>query len=153
MSADLFQPLRPVDVGFLVKTRHQFENNRHFLAAARCADQHFHQFGFGAGAVHRHLDCRHRGVARRLLQQLDHRLEGLIGMVHQHITAADHLEHVALRMQTLGQAGPELRELEIGTIHPVGDADDAGQIHRSVDTVEILVIQHELAQQELRNRL
>jgi hypothetical protein len=39
----MLEAFGPVDVRFLVETRHQLDHNRDFLAAARRLDQRFHQ--------------------------------------------------------------------------------------------------------------
>ena len=115
VRADLFQPLRPVDVRFLVEAREQLQHHRHLLAAARRADQDFHQLGFRAGAVDGHLDRGHARIARRLLEERDDRLERLERVVEQDVAFAHHAQHV--RIQHLGlaldlrrQSGPERRD-------------------------------------------
>jgi hypothetical protein len=49
-----------------------------------------------AGAVERLLDRHHVGVARRLLEEAHHDVEGLVGVVQQHVLLADRREDVAL---------------------------------------------------------
>jgi hypothetical protein len=61
VGADLLQLGRPADVGFLVETRHQFDDHGDFLAVLGGADQRFHQHRVGAGAVDGHLDRHHGG--------------------------------------------------------------------------------------------
>ena len=44
VGTDGFQPARPVDIGFFIKTRHQFDHGGDFLAALGRRDQQLHQF-------------------------------------------------------------------------------------------------------------
>ena len=48
------------------------------------------------GAVERLLDRQHVRVARRLLQEADHHVEGLVGVMQQHVLLPDRGEHVAV---------------------------------------------------------
>ena len=119
------------------------------LPRARGGDQRFHQFRIGTGAVHRLLDGDHVGIGNGLLDEIDHRLERLVGVMQQYVVLAQHLEHVrALLLQQGGHAGHERRELEIVARDLVRDAHQAHQIHRTFHAEQVFRFQLELLQQE-----
>ena len=75
VGADLLEFCRPVQVGFFVEAREQFDNHRDFLAASRRFDEVLHQHRVGAGAIHGLLDGHHVRIVGRLLKELDDRIE------------------------------------------------------------------------------
>jgi hypothetical protein len=64
--------------------------------------------GVGAGAIDGLLDRQHVRVFGRLADEVDHRLEGLEGVVQQQVAGADRLEQVRLLDRTRA-AGPARR--------------------------------------------
>jgi hypothetical protein len=88
-----------------------------------------------------------------LLQQLDHRREGLEGMVYQDVLLADAFEDVVALGQYLGQPGLEGRIRQVGAIHLIGYRHQAHQVHDARHAVEVVGIQAELLQQEVGHRL
>ena len=153
LRTDRLQALGPVDVGLLVEACLQLHDRHHLLAAPRRLEQQVHQDRLRAGAVDGLLDRQHIGVVHRLAQQLHHRLEALEGVVHQHVTLAQALEHRTLRALAARQAlrpGPLVgREAQVVGIGLIDQLVQPHQVHRPVDVVERGVGQAELLQKEL----
>ena len=63
---------------------------------------------FARGAIQCLADGQHIGVARGLLQEAHHHVEGFIGVVQKHVLLADGGEHVAIMvLNTFGHARAE----------------------------------------------
>ena len=149
VRADLLEFGGPADVGFFVKACHQFHYYRHCLAILRGADERFHQYRIGAGAVHRHLDGDHAGVDGGLAEQVDDRDERLVWMVQQDVATADAGENVASLAQVFRNAGQERGKFHVRTVHPVRDLHQADQVDRAIDPVKVDLLQPELGEQEI----
>ncbi len=89
VNAVFFQLARPLDVALLVEARFQFQQHRDLLAVLRRVDQRIHDRRITANPVQRDFDGQDVGIARRLLQQPDHRLERIERMVQQNVAALD----------------------------------------------------------------
>ena len=112
VRARLLEHPRPVDIVRLVEARLQLHQRDHLLAVLRRVDQRLYDGRVAAGAVERHLDRQHLRVGRRRLDQLDDAVEGLVGMVQQHVFLAQQLPHVPVRRQVgvvSGDEGPVLQ--------------------------------------------
>ncbi len=124
LHAGALQRARPADIGLLVETGLQLDQRGHGLAGLGRGDQRRDDRAVGRGAVERLLDREHARIARRLLQQLQHDVEGLVGVVDDEILAADRGEAIAVELaHAFGIARREGRELELGALGP----DDLGQ--------------------------
>ena len=83
------------------------------------------------GAVEGLLDRHHVRVERCLLEEADDHVEGLVGVVEEHVLLADRREHVAVVvLHAFGDAGGEGGPEEVGAFveHEfleVGRADEA----------------------------
>src|SRR5262249_33243468 len=153
LRAGALETLRPVDVSFLVEARHQLDDDRDFLAAARGLDQRFHQHRADSGAVHRLLDRDYVGIIGRLADEVDDRLERLIRMMEEDIVLAYRGEDVGLIAQAIGEAGDEGRILELVEIDLVGERNEPRDVHGPVAAIEVSAGELELLEQELGERL
>ena len=129
MGARTLQPPRLADVGGLVEARLQFHQRGHRLAVLGRLAKRFHDGRVARGAVERLLDRHHVGIERRLAQEAHHHVEGLVGVVQQHVLLLDRLEHVAFVVlhpfgHPRGEAGPqEVRAVVEHQLLEVGHAD------------------------------
>ena len=94
VNAFAFQLSCPFDVALFVEAGFQFDQDCDLLAVVDGFEEGFDDGRVAADAVERDLDGEHGGVARGFLQKGDYRLEGLEGMVEQHVLAADGGEDV-----------------------------------------------------------
>ena len=76
LRAGAFEIARPADIGLLVEARLQFDERGHRFAGLRRLDQRAHDRAVVRGAIERLLDRDDIGIARRLLQELHHHIEG-----------------------------------------------------------------------------
>ena len=123
------EPLRPVDVRFLVESRHELHDRRDFLAAARRRDQDLHQFRFGAGAIHGLLDSDDVRIMRGLMEELHDRLERLERVMQQDVASAHRLEHIVTARGHDRNAGVNTG-IEFRAVYAVGNAHQPHEIHR-----------------------
>ena len=90
---------------------------------------------------------------RRLVQQIDHRLKRIEGMVQQHVLVADHREDVLLvaaRRQRLGNRGNEGGLLQIGTVDVV-QIHEPLQRQRRARLVDLAGIHLEVSYEDVEN--
>ena len=144
VCAGFFEALRPVDVGFFIETRHQLNHYGHRLAIARGLDQQFHHHRLRAGAIDRLLDGDHLRIVGRLRDEVDDRLERLVGMMQQNVAAADAIEDGGVAQQLARRAGGKGGEFEFRAFDAFDDLLQADQIHRSVDLIQIVLAEAEL---------
>ncbi len=147
LDAGLLQARRDLDVGRLVEARAQLDHGRDLLAVARGLHQRRHEGRVVAGAVERLLDRQHVRVLGGGAHELDHRQEGLVGVVQHDVAAADPLEGVLRLLVELGHARREARVLEVGALDQLPDRDQAVQVDRPVDAIEVLLVEVEALEQ------
>ena len=79
----------PADVVGLVEPGLELHQRRHMLARLGRCHQGPRDRRIAAGAVERLLDGQHPGIVGRLGDELDHRIERLVGMVEQDVALGD----------------------------------------------------------------
>ena len=94
VRASFLQSVRQLDVGFLVETRAQFDDDRHVLAGVRGSDQRVDDGRFVASAVQRLLDREHARIGSGTAQKIEYRPEAVERVMQQHVLLADHREQV-----------------------------------------------------------
>ncbi len=135
LGPNRFQPVSPIDVGFLIESRLELDHRQHFLAPARGLQQQLHQFRLPACSVDGLLDGQHIRVGHRLPQQLQHRLKAFVGMVQQQITLA-HLRHQGLAARSK-VARPSRLESRKAQIRAIDLIDELVQPHEIDGTVHL----------------
>ena len=145
----------PVDVVVFVETGFQFDQGHHLLAIFGGANQGRHHRRILGGAIEGHLDRQHRGVVGGLVEKFLHRGgEQVIGVMQQHITAADHgknalefllLDRAVLQLAALGPHQGRHRSPLIGLVLQLGQGDcqQAHQIIKAqgtVDAIDVLAL-------------
>ena len=119
LRAGALEIARPADIGLLVEARLQFDQRGDRLAGFGRLDQRLDDRGFGRGAVERLLDRDHVGIARGLLQELHHHVEGFVRVVDDQVLLPDGGEAVAAVVaDALGIARIVGHEFEIGPVEP-----------------------------------
>ncbi len=117
LHAGALEVARPADVGLLVEARLELDQRRHRLAGFGGRDQLLDDRRIGRGAVECLLDRHHGRIARRLVQELHHDVEALVGMVDDDVLGADGGEAIAAEVaDALGEASIVGRELEVGPV-------------------------------------
>ena len=114
MRADLLQFCGPVQIGFLIETRHQLNNDGDFLATLGRINQRFHDDRVGAGAINGLLDGHHQRVARGLLDELNDWRKALKRMVQKNVLLLQGIKNVTAfgdLLQHLGQPRHKRSEL------------------------------------------
>ena len=133
LDAGALERAGPEQILLLVEARLQLDHRGDRLAGLGGVDQRADDRRLLAGAIERLLDRDDVGVGGRLLEELDHHLEALIGVVDDDVLALDRREAVAAMLaDALGEARIERRELEVGPVLldqrvEVGDAEEAGR--------------------------
>ncbi len=89
MTARAFQRLGPLDIAFLIEARLELHQDRDLLAFLDRLQQRLHHGRVPSYAIQHHLNRQHVRIARRFAQKIDHRLEGLEGMMEQHVALAN----------------------------------------------------------------
>ena len=114
VDAVFSQALSPTDIGRLVKARRQFHRRQHFLAIVHRVNQRIDYSRIPRHTVQANLDRAHLRVQRRCLQQIHNVVEGMVGIVEEHVLFPDRVENAARRIQPRnadGRLHPELKVL------------------------------------------
>ena len=152
LRAGFLQPLGPVDVRLFVEASQQLDDDGDLLAAARGLDQRLHQHRVDAGAVDGLLDRDHVGVLAGLADELDDRIERLIGMMQQDVVLPDRRQNVGLIEKAFRRARHERRILELGPVRSVDQRRQPGEVDRPVAAIQIGFLELELLQQQAGKR-
>ena len=150
LHAGVFHAARPADIRGLVEAGHQLHHQRGFLGGGGLNQRGKHG-RVVAGAVERLLHAQHGGVFRALLDEIDHRIVGVVGVVEQNVALAQLVEDVgrlAAQVQGLGREG---RELEVGPLHVAIKEHKPRQIHRAVAAEDLILVEFEVDPQALDN--
>ena len=89
VDARLFQLARPENVAFLVEAGLELDDRGHLLAVVRRLGQGAHDGRIAAGPVKRLLDGQHAFIGGGGLDEIDHRTERFVRMVHQDVPGPD----------------------------------------------------------------
>ncbi len=76
------------DIGLLIETRPQLDDDRDVLTRRRRLDQRGDNGGVAAHSIQSLLDRQHLGIVRRLLDEVGDRPESLKRVMQQHIAGA-----------------------------------------------------------------
>ncbi|MNH05081.1 hypothetical protein D3C79_643950 [compost metagenome] len=136
-----------LQVGLFVEARAQLDHCGDFLAVTRRVHQRIDDFRVGTGAVQGLAHREYVRILGRLAQQVDHGREGLERVHQQNVLLADHTEDVVGVHQKLGDGRGERRVLQLRVAVQAGDAEQAGQVDRAVDLVQLALAEAELLEQ------
>ena len=95
-AAGLLEALGPVDVRLLVEASSEFHKDDDVLAVVGCRREVLRHLRDVRQAVKRDLDRDDLGVGRRLLQQVEERLDAVVGVRQEDVVLADLVEHGAV---------------------------------------------------------
>ena len=117
LGAGALEVARPADIGLLVEARLELDQRCHRLAGLGRLRQRADDRAVLGGPIERLLDRHHVGVARRLLQELHHHVEGFVGVVDDQVLLPDGGEAIAgMLADALGKARIVGHEFEVGAI-------------------------------------
>ena len=106
MGARLFQGPGPADVRLLVEARGHFDQYRHLLAVLGGPDQRGNHRAVPGCAVEALLDGQDVGIVGRLVHHLlDRGGKRVVGVVHEHVLAVEHLEDAGVLLPLDGGEG------------------------------------------------
>ena len=136
-----------LQVGLFVEPRAQFDHRGDFLAVTRRIHQRIDDFRVGAGAVQGLAHRQYVRVLGGLAQQVDHRGERLERVQQQDVLLADHAENVLAVLQQFRDLRRERQVLQLALAVQAGDAEQTGQVDRTVDLIQLGLVQVELLEQ------
>ena len=126
LHAGVFHAARPADVGGLVEAGHQLDDQRGFLGGGGLGERLEHGRVL-AGAVEGLLHGDDGGVFGALLDEVDDRVVGVVGVVEQDVVLAQLVEDgggLAAEVKGLGREG---RELEVGALDVAVEEHERGR--------------------------
>ncbi len=109
LHAGALEVARPADVGLLVEPRLELDQRGDRLAGLGRLDQLLDDRRLGRGAVERLLDRHHVRIARRLLQELHHDVERLVGVMDDQILLPDRRENSRRRDRGCARGSADCR--------------------------------------------
>ena len=158
VGALALQRLGPADVALLVEARLELDEDGDVLAVGRRLHELLDGRRVATAAVQRLLDGQHVRIVGGGAQELDHRVERVVGMVEQHVAVADGGEELGSfeprerRRDRLHERGV----LELGPVDGAGAPEAAeaeGRAHRvDVGLAQLEVLAQDVAH-ALRHRL
>ncbi|VVN75115.1 hypothetical protein PS687_05804 [Pseudomonas fluorescens] len=148
--AGRLQAAGQLQVGFFVEPRTQFDHRRDFLAVTCCVHQRIDDFRVGTRAIQGLAYGQDVWVLGGLAQQVDHRGEGLERVQQQDVLLAHDAEDVLAVLQQFRNLRSERGVLQLRMAVQASDAEQARQVHRTVDLVQLAFAQVELLEQVVR---
>ena len=149
MGAGFLQPVGQSDIGRLVKAGPQLDHHGDLFTRARRVDQVFHHRRIRTGSVEGLFDGQHIRVLCRLTEQLDDRGEGFERVMEQHIMLAHDLEQITPVAELGRQTRREPRVFELRAVDDVADRQQAVEVDRTVDLVEVVGLEPEFLEQKI----
>ena len=139
VRAGFLQPVRQLDVGFLVEARAQLDDDGDVLAG--CVDALTSASTIGESAPVRYSVCLIAstcGSAARLAQEIHHRREALERVVQQQVLLPDR-PRTGRSCRPAGAAAPGVKigYFQLGTRHEVVDRLQPVEVHRARHAVEV----------------
>ena len=124
LNAEVRQTLGPVDVGLFIKACLQLDHRQNPLSIVDCINESITDAGVASHPIQANPDAFYLGVQGRRLKQVDDVVEGVVGVVQQHVLLADLLEKTAFGFQSLQGDMCERSVLQvpgadIGKIHEI----------------------------------
>ena len=150
VAACLFKHLRPYNVILLVKTRLQLNQDRNLFSILRRLGKGRYDRRVAADTVQCLFDGKDSGVFRRLADEIHHRVETHIWMMQENIAFPDHLEDIFVSLETGHRGGRIFFRLVL--VEPVQSVHlhEHGQIQRTLDAEDILVLDSEFCLEDLQ---
>ena len=152
VDSGLLELLRPLDVVRFVEAGFELDEGGDLLLVARGLDEGAHDRRVAARAVEILLDGDHLGIARRLLDEVDHRGERVIGVVEQHVLLANHLEYPGDVVKGGNVDRDERRVLEVRPVD-VRQALKPQQVDRPVQLVHVFLRKAQVLAEFAEDRL
>ena len=138
----------PADVRGLVEAGHQLDDQRGLLGG-RGLDQRPEDGRVLAGAIQGLLDADHQGVFGALLNEIDHRVVGVVGVVEQNVVLLQLTENIGAAAAQFQGPGREGGELQVGPRDVAVKKDQAREVHRAVAADDLILVQLEVDLQPL----
>ena len=138
LHAGAFEIARPADVGLLVEPRLEFDHRSDRFAGFGGFRKRPHDRRIRRGAIQRLLDRDDIGIARRLMQEIDHDVERLVGMVNDEVLLPDRGEAIAAVIaDAVGIARRvghefEIRPVEVGELRHFVQRQNAVDLENAV---------------------
>ena len=140
LHSGVFQLASPSNVAGLIEARLHLDDDRDFLRRRRL-HQRLHNRRVVVRPVQCLLDAQYRWVGRRRLNETDHAVVAVKGMVQQHVALAQSLPDI---FRALGQRPlPRLEwlELQVRPIHRAVQEHQPAQVHRPRRAIHLPVLQ------------
>ena len=153
VGALALQRLGPADVALLVEARLELDQDGDLLAVGRRLHELLDDRRVAAAAVQRLLDGEHVRIVGGGAQELDHRVERVVGMVEQHVALADGGEEVG-SLEPRERRRDRLHErrvLEVGPVDRAG-APEAAEAEGRAHRVDVGLAQLEVLAEDVRAR-
>ena len=85
MRPRLLQTICEGDIGGFFESRHEFDDDRHFLAGARCRYEVVDHGRIGAGPIQSLFDRKDIRIGSGGCNEVDHRCKRMVRMMQQYI--------------------------------------------------------------------
>ena len=137
----------PGDVVGLVEAGLQFHHHGDLLAVLHRVHQGAHDPAVAAGAVQGLLDGQDARIGRGLLQELQHAVETLVGMVQQQIAPTQRLEDIGPLLKALDSGSHERNIPQFRGLIPFDDGHEPTRSDGPFDGVEVVGLEPQRGEQ------
>ena len=144
VCASLLQPVGQGNVGCLVEARHEFDDDRHFLAGSSGSHQVVNNGRVGAGSIQRDFYRENIVVGRGGADEINRRREGLVRMMKQYILFRQERKNIFIAAKFLRQSLHEWRVQKFRLVLDLAHHGEAVQIHRAVNEIHVVFVEAEM---------
>ena len=148
LNAGVFHAARPADVGGFVETGHELDDQGGLLGG-RCFNERGEDGRVVAGAVEGLLHRDHGWVFGALLDEIDHWVVGIVGVVEQYVVQAEFIEDAGGPAAEAEGFGREGRKLQVGALDVSVEKHEAGEVYGTVATEDLVLVEFEVGAQAL----
>ncbi len=140
LDAGIFHVARPADVGGLVEAGHEFDDEGGFLGGRGLSERQANG-RVVAGAVEGLLHGQDGGVFGALLDEVDDRVVGVVGVMEQDVVLTKLVEDVGGLAAEVERFGGEGGELEVGAAHVAVEEHETREVDGAFAAQDLVLFQ------------
>ncbi len=143
MDAGFLHDAGPFNIGGFVEAGFEFDDSGHLFPIGGGFDEGGDDGAVAAGAVEGLLDRQDAGIFGGFADKIEDAMEAFVGMMEEDVLTADGGEEIALVAERGGAGGDVRFEFEFGAVELGNDGEEADEIDRAIDLVEIFAFEFE----------
>ncbi len=149
MRTGFLQSICKSNICGFFKPRHEFDDDRNFLAGPRCRYEVVDHRRVGTRPIQSLFDRKDIRIGSGGCNEINNRRKRMVWMMQQYISLLQNRKNIFITAQFHRQALSERRIKQIRSMLDVTDGGQPIQIHGAIDEVHVAILQAEMVEQKL----